>query len=490
MRRVPLVYCRPAPRSGTDGTDGSVQRRLNTSATGGDALRCGYLDSRSEFFQLIAAKMGCDFSFTPVQDICRDVPVPDCDVVVLGIHEQQAISQWADQTRLLAHRLGHIPLIAFIRHPEQTLIRELIAAGAYDCFVETSSLEELRIILRRAVHHSAVNRELDLIKSQHTSATFGSLVARSARMTSLFAFASRVAESNASVILVGETGTGKEVLARAIHDQSHRAREPFVAVACASLPETLIEAELFGHEKGAFTNAASLRKGRFESAGKGTIFLDEIGELSLSLQVKLLRVLQERSFERLGSNQPRSMDARVICATHRDLRSLVREGTFRSDLFYRLNTIELSLPALRNRREDIPGLANFFLQSLSERHNRQIPRLAPISLRLLENYSWPGNVRELEHVIERALILCDSHEIRPEHLPIDITVSVGDELTPSSNRSFDEEVRLFKRQLLERQLQLSGNNKMQAARALGISRSSIHRLMEELALSPRNRMLN
>jgi transcriptional regulator with PAS, ATPase and Fis domain len=246
------------------------------------------------------------------------------------------------------------------------------------------------------------------------------------------------------------------------------------------LPETLIEAELFGHEKGAFTGAAAVRKGRFEAAGKGTIFLDEIGELPPPLQVKLLRVLQECSFERIGSNQSRPMEARVICATHRDLKQLVTEGRFRADLFYRLNTIELPLPALRERKVDIAILANNFLQRFSQRQSRTTPRITPLAMMILEHYSWPGNIRELEHAMERALIVCEGTEIRPEHLSLEISTITDSGPSAEVMRSFEEEVRLFKRSLIQKHLRLSGNNKVRAARALGISRSSIHRLIEEL----------
>jgi DNA-binding NtrC family response regulator len=299
-------------------------------------------------------------------------------------------------------------------------------------------------------------------------------------MRPVFSLASKVAPTDANVLITGESGTGKELLARSIHLASPRASQPFVAVACSSLPETLIEAELFGHEKGAFTGANALRVGRFEAAGEGTIFLDEVGDLAPTLQVKLLRVLQERTLERLGSNASVLMEARVICATHRDLQQLAKEGSFRLDLYYRLNTVEINLPPLRERRDDIVLLAHTFLQGFSQRHRRDVRRISAVALCALEEYNWPGNVRELQNVIERAVVVCDGPEICIEHLPSQFAAWTEQE----AGSSFDEEVRNFKRRLILRTLAECGNNKVQAARYLKIARSSIHRLIEELEIPP------
>jgi DNA-binding NtrC family response regulator len=299
-------------------------------------------------------------------------------------------------------------------------------------------------------------------------------------MRPVFSLAAKVAPTDANVLITGESGTGKELLARSIHLASPRASQPFLAVACSSLPETLIEAELFGHERGAFTGANSLRVGRFEAAGQGTIFLDEVGDLAPTLQVKLLRVLQERTLERLGSNDSRPMEARVICATHRNLQQLAKEGSFRLDLYYRLNTVEITLPPLRERRDDIALLAHTFLQDFNQRHHRNLRRISAAALCALEEYDWPGNVRELQNVIERAVVVCDGAEICIEHLPSQFAAWSPQE----SGSSFDEEVRNFKRRLILRTLAECGNNKVQAARYLKIARSSIHRLIEELDIPP------
>ncbi|HET8669040.1 MAG TPA: sigma-54 dependent transcriptional regulator [Terriglobales bacterium] len=378
--------------------------------------------------------------------------------------------------KVVRNPLG-VPVVAFLACPDRQLSLTALIAGAYDHFVETGSMDELRVILRRAAHFYDLNRELQRLRvSGLELSDFVSIVGCDPKMRAVFSFASKVASTDATLLLTGETGTGKEVLARAVHAASPRARQPFVAVACASLPETLIEAELFGHEKGAFTGATSARRGRFEAAEGGTIFLDEIGELSPGLQVKLLRVLQERTFERLGSNQCRQMEARVICATNRNLQELVRSGQFRSDLYYRLNTIELNLPPLRERRDDVALLAHSFLQTYAEKHKRAANRMSRAVVAALQEYDWPGNVRELQNIIERAVVICDGPEIMMEHLPSQFAAWE----VSCEGISFDDEVRGFKRRLIQRTLSDTNNNKLQAARTLKIARSSLHRLIDEL----------
>jgi Nif-specific regulatory protein len=283
------------------------------------------------------------------------------------------------------------------------------------------------------------------------------------------------------VLLSGESGTGKELIAKLIHQRSRRATRPFVGFSCASVPETLVESELFGHERGAFTGASQARVGRFESAQDGTIFLDEIGDLPLQVQVKLLRVLQERTFERLGSSQSRPLRARLICATNRNLKEMVAAGTFRLDLYYRLNTVELHLPALRERPEDIVTLAQGFLNELAERHEVSARRLSTVVMAVLSEYEWPGNVRELQNVVEHSVLMCDTAEVRLEHLPPYLS-RIGAEVTDK----FEDEVRRFKRRLIHRALEKSHNNKVEAARSLGIARSSLHRLIDELEIRKRS----
>jgi DNA-binding NtrC family response regulator len=448
-------------------------------------MNCFYLDDRTEFFSLLSLKLHKEFVFTPATvDVVYD---PDrlakCDVLLVGVSRDNG-SQFEQQIVKLekaALNAEGIPVIAFLHEPDRELIHKVIVSGAYDCFVQTGSMEELRIILRRATQFHALVREAEsLRKSVKYFPDLGCFFGSDPRMVDVLRFATKVAATDASILITGETGTGKELLARAIHLASPRAQQPFLAVSCSAFPESLIEAELFGYDKGAFTGAAAVRRGRFEVVGRGTLFLDEVGDLSPTLQVKLLRVLQERTFERLGSNQSRTLEARILCATNRELKELTSAGTFRSDLYYRLHTIHIEMPSLRDRRDDVVLLAHHFLQEYAVRHNRPARRFNPQALCALKRHSWPGNVRELQHAIEHATILCDGPEIRLDHLPTEV-VQLHSSEDPDST-SFDFEVRTFKRQLIQRKLEQNHQNKVRAARCLKISRSSLHRLIEELGI--------
>jgi DNA-binding NtrC family response regulator len=452
-------------------------------------MKCHFVDSRADFFSVLADKLGSEFVWESVSSDDHEQLI-DCDVIALGLpdSEQPEFATRQAVLQKVVRNPAGVPIVAFLASHDRQMARTAMLSGAYDYWVETSPMEELRIILRRAAQFHELDRELQRLRvSGLELQDFVSLIGCDQKMRAMFCLASKVAATDATVLITGETGTGKEVLARAIHQASPRAKQPFVAVACSSLPETLIEAELFGHEKGAFTGATSSRRGRFEAAERGTIFLDEIGELSPALQVKLLRVLQERSFERLGSNQSRTMEARVICATNRDLLTLVKTGQFRSDLYYRLNTIELALPPLRDRRDDVAMLAHSFLQTYKEKHKRPAQRICRAALSSLEEYEWPGNIRELQNVVERAVVICDGPEITVEHLPSQFASWQAAE---APNYSFEDEVKSFKRRLIQRVLCDNGNNKLQAARTLGIARSSLHRLIDDLEISVPERRAN
>ncbi|PRQ08366.1 Nitrogen fixation protein VnfA [Enhygromyxa salina] len=298
-------------------------------------------------------------------------------------------------------------------------------------------------------------------------------------MLAVYEKIAQVARSNTTVLLRGESGTGKELVARATHFASPRAEAPFVALNCAALPESMLESELFGHERGAFTGAIETRKGRFELADGGTIFLDEIGELRPQTQIKLLRVLQERSFERIGSNQTRRCDVRVLAATHTDLERAIAEGRFREDLYYRLNVFDIQLPALRDRREDVLELANFFVNRYGSERDPPVTRISRKAARMLWAWDWPGNVRELENCIERAVLLAGGGVIRAEHLPATLRgVEPGDSEARGeapalgdapAGATLDEALHALERRMLERALGQSGGNRAAAARALGIS---------------------
>jgi Nif-specific regulatory protein len=299
-------------------------------------------------------------------------------------------------------------------------------------------------------------------------------------MKEVYQFLARVAPTDSNVLLQGESGTGKELAARAIHRNSPRSSKPFVAINCAAIPEGLLESELFGHERGAFTGAVAQKKGRLEIANGGVVFLDEIGELAPALQVKLLRVLQEREFERVGGMRPISVDIRLIAATNQDLNEAVKAGTFRKDLFYRLNVLSLVMPPLRERREDIPILAEYFVTKYIKKLNSRIKKLSADAIAYLVNYDWPGNVRELENAIERALVLSPSDVVQPEDLPESILekgVTSSDEAA-----NYHHQVKELKKQLILNALEQTERNYTEAAELLGVHVNYLHRLIRNLDL--------
>jgi transcriptional regulator with GAF, ATPase, and Fis domain len=306
------------------------------------------------------------------------------------------------------------------------------------------------------------------------------LIGESSRMKEVYQFLARVAPTDSNVLLQGESGTGKELAARAIHRNSPRSSKPFVAINCAAIPEGLLESELFGHERGAFTGAVALKKGRLEMANGGVVFLDEIGELAPALQVKLLRVLQEREFERVGGIRPISVDIRLIAATNRDLEEAVKAGTFRKDLFYRLNVLSLVMPPLRERRDDIAMLADYFIAKYIKKFNMRTKDLSPEARACLVNYDWPGNVRELENAIERALVLTVSDVIQPDDLPESI-LEKG--FTPGAEGAkYHSEVKELKKQLILDALEETKRNYTEAAHVLGVHVNYLHRLIRNLDL--------
>ncbi len=309
------------------------------------------------------------------------------------------------------------------------------------------------------------------------------MVGEGKRIRDVYQFIAKVAPTGSTVLIRGESGTGKEMAANAIHLNSPRARQPFVAINCAALTETLLESELFGHEKGAFTGAIAQKKGKFEIADNGTIFLDELGEMSLLLQAKLLRVLQEQQFERVGGTRPLKVDVRLVAATNRDLEAAIKDGSFRQDLYYRLNVVSLKLPPLRERREDIPLLASYFATKYAQKCKRRVQGISPEARALLTHYDWPGNVRELENAIERAVVLGSTELIRPEDLPEALLeAEAGAPSTSLSIARYHETIKETKKQLILKALEQSGGNVTEAARLLGVQANYLHRLITNLNL--------
>ncbi|MFW5812230.1 MAG: sigma 54-interacting transcriptional regulator [Alkalispirochaetaceae bacterium] len=335
------------------------------------------------------------------------------------------------------------------------------------------------LAIQNAQSFQRARDEISLLSDQITSEKgYHTFVGVSQVIQERLNLVSRVARTDSTVLILGESGVGKELFAEQIHLQSKRSHQPFIRVNCAALPDTLLESELFGHVRGAFTDAVSDRRGRFELADGGTIFLDEIGDLHLPLQAKMLRVLQERTFERVGSSEPVTVDVRIIAATNKDIEELVEEGSFRSDLYYRLNVLPLTIPPLRQRREDIPELANFFLRRFSHETKKQIRGFSDSAMEHLLSYSWPGNVRELENAIERAAVMSQEELIRPE----DLILRTKDAMDPDryNDMGLKESTHQFKRNFIRNALNRHGWNHTRTAQSLGIQRTYLSRLIKEL----------
>jgi len=351
---------------------------------------------------------------------------------------------------------------------------EAMKLGAYHYLIKPVDTELLINVLKEAIEKSSM-----LFKEKTTLySPFPEIIGKSKAMQEVFYIMEMVAESNSNVLITGESGTGKELVARAIHKKSLRNTKPFVIVDCTTIPENLLESELFGHEKGAFTGAVERKVGLFEIANEGTVFLDEIGELPMSLQKKLLRFLQEREIQRIGSNARIKVDVRVISATNRDLEKLVNEGIFREDLYWRLNVVRINLPPLRERKEDIPLLVNHFLNKYAKENNKQIPQLEPEVMDALINYEWSGNVRELANVIERAIVLSPSGIISMKHLPRRIIEKTGWKLYKESSLNLLE----VEKSLILKALNSTGWNQTKAAQILGISRKQLRTKMKHHGL--------
>ena len=340
--------------------------------------------------------------------------------------------------------------------------------GAYDYIEKPFCPERAEILIDKLVEHQELIEEnLSLHQKLEERYRFENIIAKSPKMQQVIEVIKVVARSNATVLITGETGTGKEVVARAIHSQSHRHGKPFVALSCAALPESLLESELFGHEKGSFTGAYAQKKGKFEVANRGTLFLDEIGEMSANIQVHLLRVLEEKEFTRVGGNEPIKVDVRVISATNRDMKQAIASGQFREDLYYRLNVVNIELPPLRERREDIPLLAQHFLKKFAVENQKEIAGFSPEATDFLLRYDWPGNVRELENTIERAVILA-------QNLVIEVADLTQQNLMPAHPISPAISLKQVEKNHILNVLTETGGNYTEAARILGISRMTLY----------------
>ncbi len=363
---------------------------------------------------------------------------------------------------------------------------EAIKAGAYDYVTKPVDPQRLKILLDKIVERLETLREVKSLRRQlREQGSFGPLIGNSPEMRKVYQIIEQAAPTSASVLITGESGTGKELVAQTIHQLSPRATFPFVAINCAAIPETLLESEIFGHEKGAFTGAADRRQGCFELADRGTLFLDEIGEMTPATQVKLLRVLQERKFRRLGGRTEQSVDVRVLAATNVDPVEAVQKGKLREDLYYRLNVFAFRLPTLRERKEDLPLLIQAFINEFNQRNQKAIAGVDQQAMRMLEQYAWPGNVRELRNVIERATILAPGPFIEPKHLPPALSDEPPVQHQPQVALAPGITVEEAERRLIMMTLEHTRDNKTRAAEILGISLKTLHNKLNKLRLRPR-----
>lgn len=374
---------------------------------------------------------------------------------------------------------------------------EVMRQGAVDFITKPFSHDEFKLKVERIIERAAERQELARITAENAylreefdeQFNYGEVIGKSPRMQKIYRVIEKVAPTDSSMMIYGESGTGKELIARMIHKTSLRKNKPFIRVNCGALAEGVLESELFGHERGAFTGALKRKKGRFELAHHGSIFLDEIGDISANMQVKLLRVLQEREFERVGGEETTKVDVRILAATSKNLAELVQEGKFREDLFYRLHVIPLYLPALREKKEDIPQLTHHFLKKLAAKLKKSTIRITDSAIENLLNYSWPGNVRELENVLERAIVLCEENHIDAADLPFlanTASQKIPADLFERFHTNLNNILHAVEKQLLEKAMQKSNGNKSQAARLLGIKTNLLYYKLEKFGFIQKN----
>jgi DNA-binding NtrC family response regulator len=405
--------------------------------------------------------------------IRKDVP----DLVLLDL--QMPKMGGIEVLRALRKEQISVPVIVITAHGSIETAVEAMKEGAYDFITKPIDANHFDIVVRKALERESLKRELELF-SEDADQRYRLVIGKSEKMKEVAETAKKAAASKATVLLLGESGTGKEIFARAIHNWSERKGQPFVAINCVGLSKELLESELFGHEKGSFTGADQLKKGKMELANGGTVFLDEIGDVSQELQTKLLRFLQEREFDRVGGVKAIRVDVRVVAATNRDLDVAVKEGRFREDLYHRLNVVPITLPPLRERKEDILALARHFLQRFAKEVKKNFSQVSEEALSKLSAYDWPGNVRELANVIERAVVLGQGPEIAPLDLPARIAAAQSE--PQSDGISYRDAMDAYRRQLVIRALAQAQGNRAAAARALGLHEKYFLRLLKSLGI--------
>jgi len=388
-----------------------------------------------------------------------------------------------DYLRELSARRRPPTVIVITAHGSERIAIEAIRAGAYEYLAKPFEVDELRLLVKNARERDLLSEENRVLKEElGRDGRFGVMVGQSAAMKQVFDVVERVAATDVTVLILGDSGTGKELIAREIHHRSSRSSMPFVALNCAALPDSLIESELFGHEKGAFTGAIARRQGKFELADTGTLFLDEIGDMAIGTQAKVLRVLEERRFERLGSSEPLSVDVRIICATHRDLGQAIARSEFREDLYYRVRVVTIELPPLRERREDIGLLLEYFGKTVAEKYRIQWSGFTEAAIQKLLNHPWPGNVRELRNLVERCAVLCTKGPIDVGDLPAEISVPSGRGGTGCAQLPYEEARAAFEREYLAAVLDRHAGNISQAAAAIGLHRQTLQYKLKQLGI--------
>jgi DNA-binding NtrC family response regulator len=377
---------------------------------------------------------------------------------------------------------ANLPVVMMTAYGSVESAVDAMKAGASDYVLKPFSLAELMIVIRKELaSHQLREENRNLREALGRRYEYTNIVAHSDKMQAVLSLVERVAPSNSTVLIGGESGVGKDLIARAIHEHSQRASGPFVKINSTAIPETLLESELFGYERGAFSGAVGSKPGKFELADKGTLFLDEIGDVPAAIQVKLLRVLQEREFERLGGTKTHKIDVRLIAATNRDLRAALEEGTFREDLYYRLNVVAIDIPPLREHRDDIPALANFFLEKFSRESGKTLDSITPGAMKILIDHYWPGNVRELQNVIERAVALSGGNTLDVEDIVLDKPRqrAAGDGPATLPEGATLEQ---WEEEMIREALRKAGGNKSQAARALGLTRNTLRYRLSKMGV--------
>jgi DNA-binding NtrC family response regulator len=378
---------------------------------------------------------------------------------------------------------ANLPVIVMTAYGTVESAVDAMKAGASDYVLKPFSLAELILVIRKELAtHQLREENRSLREALGRRYEYSNIVARSDKMQAVLGLVERVAPSNSTVLIGGESGVGKDLIARAIHEHSQRSAGPFVKINSTAIPETLLESELFGYEKGAFSGAATSKPGKFELADKGTLFLDEIGDVPGAIQVKLLRVLQEREFERLGGTKTLKVDVRLIAATNRDLRAALEEGTFREDLYYRLNVVAIDIPPLREHKDDIPVLANFFLEKFARESGKDLKGITPAAMKILIDHHWPGNVRELQNVIERAVTLSAGTTLDVDDIHLDKPRQRQASDTASATLPEGMTLEQFEQEMIREALRAAGGNKSQAARALGLSRNALRYRLSQMGV--------